>query len=196
MDTIIQIFGSALLNGLAILGGVYLGSRLAENRTLKFAEQERESRAQYLAIRVVCELKRYISESFTISAKGNLFFTELKDGKNIFNLGLPLKFPEDIDWKSIDGDLAYEILDLYTTLQDSDKRLEAYEKDTTLADNPEYINIHHFHYVISSKVALEIIEKLRAKYKIPEKNKYDEIIEDYINTTSKNFKFDRGTDEA
>jgi hypothetical protein len=86
--------------------GVVVGAGIAWFREWWVEKRTRQRQASYLAIRVICILDKFIDEcgDFGVDDGGDF-------GDRVPSPSSP-KFPDDVDWKSIDPELAYRIIAL------------------------------------------------------------------------------------
>jgi len=100
-------FVGVIIGALIALAGVFISLI----REWWKETQSTKKKAHYLAIRIVCILDQFITQCANAT-----------DDEYVDNKGQPYwacgpipdiaSFPDDIDWKTIDGDLRYEILSL------------------------------------------------------------------------------------
>ena len=104
-----------MTEGIWGLGGVVLGAVLTTFLTLFkdwwMAAQIRKKQAHYLAVCVVCVLDKYIESCADVACDGEGDLDEY--GAYVCEVKDPQKpsYAEDIDWRSIDADLVYRILE-------------------------------------------------------------------------------------
>lgn len=95
--------------------GVFTGALLTTSKDIwrHFAGQKRTAR--YLAIRVVCVLDQYVEKCVEVVLDDGLCYGQRdQNGYLAPQVSLPPapEFPDDLDWKTIDHALAYEILSI------------------------------------------------------------------------------------
>jgi len=81
--------------------------------------QIRQKDAQYLAVRVVVVLDKFVEECARAVADNGLSFGQ-RDQDGCLSPQVPVPkqvlLPDDVNWRSIDHDLAYDLLSIPVTL--------------------------------------------------------------------------------
>jgi hypothetical protein len=167
----------ALISAGAGLFGVMIGSAISwlqarwlSKKDREKIEEERDKAARYLAIRAVCVLDKFLVECTNIvKDKNSHGFTERKED----DLFLPsLSFPSDVDWKSIDPELMYELLSFPTDVENSHVQIRmAWEIETK--DRMFGQEERAFHYAQFGLHACKLINGLCKTYGIKPKTYND-----------------------
>jgi len=132
--------------------------------------RNRDSRiraARYLAIRLVCILDKYLEDCAAVAIdwgregpKGDL-------EPQVSAPPLP-SYPADIDWRSIDYALMYELLSLPTMAEKAAGIISGASENAFPPDYEDYFETRNFQYATLGLKAFELAKKLRSKYKIPD----------------------------
>ncbi|MDX2095796.1 MAG: hypothetical protein SFW64_07670 [Alphaproteobacteria bacterium] len=153
---------STLLGALIALGGTWL-----------FNQHNTEKAARYLAIRVVCIFDKYLTDCVAVVKDDGLSYGQrTPEGyldPQVSSPGAPL-FPTDVDWKSIDHNLMYEILSFPSDVDAADESIAfTWRVIASPPDFDEYFEERAFHYAQFGLRAHELASRLRKKYNIPAK---------------------------
>lgn len=135
----------------AFLGAV-IGSGILLFRDWIASAFNARKRAKYLAIRVVTTLDRFTDQCAMIASDDGY----LEGGKGEPRLTTaaptPVIFPDDVDWRSIDHQLAYEILALGNKIYDAEQAINFAANFSTASDPERYIEERRYQY---AKLGLE-----------------------------------------
>lgn len=139
--------------------GVIVGSFLSWIQTWHSTKKEREKSAHYLAIRIVISLRQYIYKCWLVAVDDGLCLGE-RDSDGCLSPQAqdpgPISFPEDIDWKSIDANLAYKLLSLQPMAEAADRAIaSSIEFSDGPPDYDEVFEERHYQY---SKIGILVIE--------------------------------------
>ncbi len=155
-------FFSALAGAIIALIGTYFLNR-----------KDTERAARYLAIRVVCIFDKYLEDCVSVVKDDGLSYGQRTPEGYLEpqekSPGAPI-FPNDVDWKSIDHSLMYEILSFPSDVEAADRGI-AFTWDM-VAFPPDYeegFEDRAFHYAQFGLRAYELTKKLRKAYRIPAK---------------------------
>lgn len=187
-------FGTVVL-AISGLLGVILGSRITSRESRRLEEQRRERNARYLAIRILCQLDQYVllcgdvarddgrlsrtfGRSFKKKFDKDISISSLSEDDFLRCMGVPLDsstpkldYPSDVDWSSIDHDLAYRILSLPNIVKNiSPSILIEFVIEADFNPAPTYERGYEERQLQYSKIGLlvhGITEDLRGKYSIP-----------------------------
>lgn len=152
--------------------GVIVGSFIPWIKEGWKAKRSRAERAKYLAVRVICVLDGYFEKCVEVV---------LDDGKlggdesgRDHGPGVPCPpapiFPDEVDWKSIDGDLMYRILTFPNSVQKTDNDIEFISRMTTSPpDFEQEFDTRQEGYAELGLEAMAITDHLRKKYKLPKR---------------------------
>ena len=129
------------------LGSVLIGASIAWIREWWISEKERKRQAHYLAIRIVNVLENYIIQASQVVSLIKMPVKNIGDiNSNItlkqkgFTLAIP-KYPNDIDWKSIDFELIRRTLLLLNTAENTERYLAMISPDFSTANLKKQMNI-------------------------------------------------------
>lgn len=155
-------FFSALFASVLTLSVNYLLSRVKRGRA-----------ARYLAIRVVCIFDKYLEDCVSVVWDNG---DEASDGclEPKVRAPGPPSLPNDVDWKSIDHNLMYEILSFPSDVEAADRDI-AFTWDN-MAFPPNYeeaFTERAFYYAQFGLRAYELAKKIRKIYRIPSKHYED-----------------------
>lgn len=150
-----------------------LGAFIALGGTWFFSSRDTEKAARYLAIRVVCVFDKYIEDCVAVVKDDGLCYgSRTKDGclsPQVKSPGVPV-YPDDVDWKSIDHDLMYEILSFPSDVDAADGKIEFISH--AIASPPDYEEFFEeraFEYAQFGLRTYELAKRLRGVYGIPDK---------------------------
>jgi len=153
-----------------------LGASIALGGTWLFRSGETEKSARYLAIRLVCLFDKYIEDCVSVVRDDGLCYgSRTKDGclqPQVRSPGQP-QYPDDIDWKSINHDLMYELLSFPSEVEAGDSSISFSWDISSPPDFDEFFEDRAFQYSQFGLKAYELAQKLRKKYGIPEKDYTD-----------------------
>ncbi|MCT3914478.1 hypothetical protein CMU59_11695 [Elizabethkingia anophelis] len=168
----------------AIFGlfGVVLGSGISWFQSYWSDKRETDKKGSYLAIRIVCILDKYIEECANVVKDNGLSFGQrTKDGylyPQVKSPGPPV-YPEDVDWKSINHELMFQILTLQTEVEEGDRIINATWDITGPPDFDEWFIERRFHYSKFGLIAYKLSNDLSEKYCIKKKiyNDWDPVMD-------------------
>lgn len=150
--------------------GVLIGSGLTWGQTYWFQRQEKKKAAQYLAIRVVCVLDKFLVDCIEVVKDKGLYTL---DGGKIEKAPMPeLVFPTDIDWKSIEPELMYKLLSFPTDIEGFRGQIQM-AWDINPKDRTIGMEERAFHYAQWGIHAHKLVDELCKKYGIKEKTYND-----------------------
>jgi hypothetical protein len=153
------------------LTGVFVGSVLSGFRDAWSARRTRAEHARYLAIRVVCVLDRYVGKCAEVVDDDGLSYGQRpNEGYLEAQVRTPdaPKFPDDLDWKSIEQTLAYKLLSMSNEAEAADGRIDfVSEYVAGPPDFDEYFEERRDQYSKLGLAAFTITQKLREKNKLP-----------------------------
>ncbi|MRG45692.1 hypothetical protein GFS24_11235 [Chitinophaga sp. SYP-B3965] len=158
----------------AIFGliGVLVGSGISWLQTYRTNKQSENKNAKYLAIRVVCILDKFVEDcSDVVKDNGLLFGQRDSDGylqPQVKSPGAPV-FPGDVDWRSINHDLMYQLLSLPSEIEAADRIIKFSENIAVAPDFEDWFNERKFYYSQFGLTAYKLSEELCNKYNIKKK---------------------------
>lgn len=151
-----------IITALAGFLGVVVGTALVPWIRGYFARKES---ARYLAIRVVCILDTFIDDCAEVASD---FGDEDEHGCSVPQVSAPNAptYPTDVDWKSIDYQLMYDLLALPAAVE---KASQAVSNASQYADPPDYdgfFETRSYEYATLGLAAYDLTMRLRKKYRI------------------------------
>ena len=160
----------------ALFGGL-LGAIIGSAFPWWMNKQSMQSKARYLAIRVVCLLDKYLEDCVSVVKDDGLCYgSRTEDGCLAPQVACPStpNFPDDIDWKSINYDLMYEILSFPSDIEAADGIIQhTWDFAAFPPDYEEGFEERAFQYAKLGLKAYDLAKKLRDQYQIPARNYSD-----------------------
>lgn len=130
----------------------------------------RRKSAAYLSVRVISVLDEYVSKCCDVAYDDGSIDGRPSRDDGIYEPQVsdtpPLKFPDDIDWKSIDLELMVRILTLPTKAEEINRVAQENMEYSTPPDHSEFFNPRRKGYAALGLEAIELIEILREKYNV------------------------------
>ena len=166
------------------LAGVALGFLLTF-----FKEWWRESRKnkkniEYLCIKISCMLEKFTAGCVEVVSDNGLFEGQYdQDGCKNIQITPPAFEPEsiEVEWKSLPTNLMYEILNLPINIEAANTKIRgAFEYAASPPDYDEGFEERQYQYAILGIKAYNLASKLRKFSNIPEREKGDWDIIDYL----------------
>lgn len=162
----------------AIFGliGVLVGSAISWLQTIWQYKKTSKKEGRYLAIRLVCILDKYLEDCADVVKDDGLSYGQrTPDGSLEAQVALPspLIYPQDIDWKSIDHELMYQLLSFPSEIEFGNRMIRAAGEFASPPDYEEYFNDRRFYYSQFGLAAYKLSEELATKYRI-KKKKYND----------------------
>lgn len=156
----------AAISGLV---GVLIGSLItvAKDVWAHFAGQRRTAR--YLAIRVVCILDKYVEKCAEVVVDDGLCFGQRDaNGYLVPQVKAPdaPAFPVDVDWKSIDPDVMYDLLSLPNEAESANAAIRFAWDIACPPDHDEVFEAQIEHYSGLGLKAAGLAARLRKDYGI------------------------------
>ncbi len=152
--------------------GVIVGAAITWLQAYWTNKQATNKNARYLAIRIVCILDKYLVDCAEVVKDDGLSFGQrTPDGclaPQVKAPGPPV-YPDDVDWKSIDPELMYQILSLPSEVEGGDRMIKATEDISGPPDYESWFLERKFYYCQFGLMAYALSEKLAEKYKIKKK---------------------------
>ena len=164
-----------MMEALIGLLGVIVGSVIAIAKETWTAWIEHRRTGSYSAMRAVSTLDEFIESCVdVVSDDGTVHGqyagrTEHGEEYLVAQVRQPesLEFPEDIDWKSLGGELMYRALALPTALKQANRYIEAQAEHAFPPDYEEVFDARQISYANLGLEALCVTELLREKFQIP-----------------------------
>lgn len=151
------------------LAGVIIGASLPWVKDWWMERGQRDRKARYLAIRVVCVLDAYVEKCFSVICDDGLSQGQ-RNAKGCLEPQVALPeapaYPDDLDWQSINYDLMYRILSLPSAAQAADRQIAYAWEYSDPPDYDEAFEERQYLYACVGVSAVEITEKLRKTYAI------------------------------
>lgn len=167
-----NIFENPTVIAAFIGGGV--GSSLTFFFTLIKERFQRKQHGTYLAVRIICILDEYTDKCVeVVEDDGTIMGQSDKEGFYIPQVRLPEEpqYPDDIDWKSIDFDLMYQILNFPNAIKSANKYINFIGRE--IASPPDFEELFDARwdaYIDLGLKSIELASLLRIKYGFPEEN--------------------------
>jgi hypothetical protein len=152
--------------GLFGLAGVIIGALVTWAQGAYDRRKQRKLDAQYLAIRVVCILDKYVADC--AAACGDAVVVD-DEGRTFPAMPTPalLNYPEDVDWRVVEPNLMYGILSLPRDIAFAGEYLDSIMEDTIGPDIDPYLHARTEKYGALGLQAAALALKLRGTYSIP-----------------------------
>lgn len=152
------------------LAGVLIGASISWFQTYWFAKQETNKAAQYLAIRVICVLDKFLVQCIDVVKDKGLYTL---DGGKVEKVSLPdLTYPTDVDWKSIDPELMYKLLSFPTDVESFHRQIQM-AWDIDAKDHTIGLEERAFYYAQWGLHAYKLTDELCKKHNIKAKTYND-----------------------
>ena len=147
--------------------GVLVGALMSFVGNALFARQQRLRQARYLAIRVVCALDPFVDTCCDIALDDG---EAGENGETFPSVGSPsLALPTDVDWKSIEPDLAYRILRLGNQIDEAKQEIRWVADGFSIPpEHSEYFEERWLQYGKLGLTALYLANELREMLKLPQ----------------------------
>jgi len=154
--------------------GVVIGSVITIFQTFWADRKERDRKARYLAIRLVCVLDKYLEDCLSVVNDDGLCCGQrTREGclePQVKSPGAPV-LPSDVDWKSIDHALMYDIMSFPSDVEAADKEIASVDSEVAVGpDYDDFFEERSFHYAKFGLRVHGLASKLRKKYGIPAKD--------------------------
>lgn len=150
----------------AFLGAV-IGSGLLLFRDGIASAFNTRKRAKYLAIRVVTILDRFVDQCAVASIDDGHLEGWRDEATVTTDAPAPVTFPEDVDWRSIDHLLAYDLLALDNKIHDAKQAINAASEYSSPPDHDEYYEARRYHYALLGIEAARLARILRDTHDLP-----------------------------
>lgn len=157
----------------AIIGlvGVALGVLLGILKDWIFQKAKRKKEYEYLAIRVACELDRFVYRCVDVANDDGTSYGQYdKDGRARIQVTPPSFNPHDldVDWRSLPSNLMYEILNLPNKIEIANEFISSVFDH--VAGPPYYeegFEARQLHYSELGLLAMDLAVRLRVYAKLP-----------------------------
>lgn len=167
----------AIIGFVGVIIGAFIGTIIPLLQQLYFDYRTRKRNAQYLAIRTVCILEKFIDDCVDIVSDDGT-----DRGRPAGNAGTTydpqvicpktINYPDDVDWKCIDSRLMYQLLSLPNEIEIANRQILFAEESNS--GPPDYIEVFEERYLQYAQLglkALSLENEIRNKYGIPLKVK-------------------------
>jgi len=164
----------------AIFGllGVFVGSFIPWIKETLDERRLRSQHALYLRARIVCVLDEYVEKCVEVVQDDGTVMGQAaerdENGQEYYVPQVPLPeppvYPDDVDWKSIDGKLMYNLLALPNNARATDRYISASSENAFPPDYDELFEARCEGYAILGLEALELSKELRKPNEIPERH--------------------------
>lgn len=156
--------------GLAAFFGAVIGSGLLLFRDWIATAFTTRKNAKYLAIRVITILDRFVDECAVASMDDGFLEGWNEYAKATTNDPAPVVFPDDLDWRSIDHQLAYNLLALDNKIHDAKQSISAAGEHATPPDYEEYYSERRLQYAVLGLEVAELARILRDTHDLPRRS--------------------------
>ncbi len=157
-------------DGFAAFLGAVIGSGLLLFRDWIAAAYNTRKNAKYLAIRVVTILDRFVDECAQVSIDDGFLEGWNEIAKTTVNDPSPVLFPDDLDWRSIEHQLAYNLLALDNKIHDAKQSISAAGEYASLPDYSEYYDERRLQYAVLGLEVAELARNLRDTHDLPRRS--------------------------
>ena len=126
--------------------------------------------ARYLAIRIVCVLDEFLDQCTNVVGDDGLCFGQRSaDGYLEAQVSQPngLPLPSDVDWRSIDHGLMYEILALPSRIERDNRFISFAAEHSIPPDHRDFFEERQYRYACLGLDVAALTQKLRSTYGIP-----------------------------
>lgn len=157
----------------AIFGliGVVVGSAISWLQNFLSEKTSIDRHAKYLAVRVAWTLNKYVIEcSYVVNDDGyNEYSQRSSDGTLEPQVKVPKspQYPEDVDWRSIDSNLMYELLSFASKVSVADNHIAGTHFYASPPDYEEFFEERQYQYACLGLKALSLEQELRKTYGLP-----------------------------
>jgi len=203
----IQTIISSLIAPATGLLGVYLGGVIATKREKAAFIRQKRNNAEYAVIRILCVLDEYAEKCMDVvcddgtsccrpagrTASGEEFYEpQVKRPE-------PPIFPSDIEWKSLENNLAYRILMLPVRARDVDRDILMSSEHSFPPGYEEIFDARMEGYAKLALNALELAKEIRGNFKYPqESTRFNALSDDhkvFLNNKIKEIQMRQGKSE-
>lgn len=126
----------------------------------------KKGEGKYLAVRVVCVLDKFVEDCASTAIDSG---QEDENGYSIarVNAPNPPAYPNDVNWKSIDDTLMYQLLSLPASTERAANYVQGSKENASPPDYSEYFEARTESYATVGLQAYELSRMLRKEYKLP-----------------------------
>lgn len=151
--------------------GVIVGAGISWGQSWWVGKQEQSRHANYFAIRVVHTLRRYAFQCSLVASDDGLALGQ-RDQNGCLSPQVddpgPIKYPDDIDWKSIDPKIVNSLLSLQSQAETADRIIfNSAEYGDGPPDYDDVFEARHLQYSLIGIKVLSLEKELCRIFKIP-----------------------------
>jgi hypothetical protein len=161
----------AIVSGIFGFIGVIVGASISWLKESFNEHSQRSRNARYLAVRVICILDEFVDVCLNVALDNGEPTWNPSNGEESCGVRVQapqeLNFPNDLDWKSIDSKLMYEILKLPNQLSVTNRNIYEASDPVTLPDTDATFEARWEGYSNLGQTATRLVTKLRKTYKLP-----------------------------
>ena len=148
-----------------VLIGVIVGAALTFSREFWFDRRKKKKEAEYLTIRIISMLERFIAQCVAVIFDNGLYHGQPpnENGYRSAQTPDPEFKPEsiDVEWKSLPANLMFEILSLPIDIEESERKICSSESVASPPDFEEVFEERQYQYAELGLKALFLSKKLR-----------------------------------
>lgn len=180
----------------AIFGlvGVLIGSTLTWIKDYLSEKRKMAKEANYLAIRVACILNKYAEDcANVVYDDGFCEGQRNSDGCLEPQVALPPhpKYPEDVDWKSIESQLMYKLLSFPDEAYRADRTISASSDHSDPPDYEDFFTERHYQYSCLGLRSLHLERLLKLAHRIEINHTRDSNLEAKLKSVKKEIEKNR-----
>lgn len=180
----------------AVVVGAILGSGIVVMREWLAGKVDSRKRAKYLAIRVVITLDRFVDQCAIVSLDDGHLEGFREEATATTKDPSPIDFPEDVDWRSIDHQMAYDLLSLDNKLHDARQAINAAADFASPPDYDLYFETRRYRYALLGLEAARLARILRDTHDLPRRAFGEWNPESKLEETRKEIEAEREKDKA
>lgn len=160
------------------LFGVLLGSIITVSRDALASSRKRRRDGSYAAIRIANILDEYADKCIDVVQDDGTLYGQMarsKDGEEYREARVasppPLKFPDDIEWRSLNEAIMHRVLSLPNLARSTDRHIEVASDFAHPPDYDDFFEARQEGYAKLGAEALSISDMLRKKFSIDVKGR-------------------------
>lgn len=180
----------------AALVGAIVGSGIVVVREWLASSADSRKHAKYLAVRVVITLDRFVDQCAVVSLDDGYLEGNRDEATATTEAPSPISFPVDVDWRSIDHQLAYDLLSLGNKLHDAQQAINAAADYASPPDYSEYNETRRYRYALLGLEAARLARILRDTHDLPRRTFGEWNPESKLQETQKEIEAEREKDKA
>lgn len=180
----------------AALVGAIVGSGIVVVREWLASSADSRKHAKYLAVRVVITLDRFVDQCAVVSLDDGYLEGNRDEATATTEAPSPISFPEDVDWRSIDHQLAYDLLSLDNKLHDAQQAINAAADYASPPDYDAYYEMRRYRYALLGLEAARLARILRDTHDLPRRAFGEWNPESKLEETRKEIEAEREKDKS